>query len=487
MSDTSIIPTNQPNTIQAIKSPAVPEMDTIDRISKMAQLAAMSGFVNSTRSDKDGRMADAFFVMMQGIEIGIPPMTALRTIHVIKGKPSVSGQALLSLMRRAGVEVIIPDPSTITDKATVKLRRPGEQTWHEASFTQQEANVAKLTDNPVWKSFPKDMMTWRAVSRANRLFTSDITGGLYTIEEFQTNEILNADGDIVGSLPSGKTQSLTTMPPALPQLSASTETAQDDPEANEPPPEPPQAELSLIEKLRMYITSEFKSKDNLTLDWSKVAELAKAKVANPDDFDSWKAAGFKSFAEAFAFVRGEYTKPATPKQNPFSKPSQPASAEQMTTSAPAAASDWIAGLDEPTFYDTIERGFFGMSKRLVNVALGIEDVTVAFASPSEAMAKVHEAAKKECWRLICPKIKYVGGSRKHLELQTALGNVISFTRDPFRENTYKEYCETWKEGEEYTFTDAQLPVAVIEWKWAGDKNPMMTVTKVHSLDQVIPF
>lgn len=184
-----------------IAMPAIPTLPEVEALKEICKVAAYSGFLSSTapRSDMAWRSADAFFVVMYGRELGIPAMTALKTIYVVDGKPSCSGQALLSLMRRAGVEIEIPDPSTITDKATVRIRRPGGE-WREYTYTRKMAEDAGLWGRKTWEKYWREMLIWRAVSTANKFESSDITGGLYTIEELAPNTPVDADGMPVGDV-----------------------------------------------------------------------------------------------------------------------------------------------------------------------------------------------------------------------------------------------------------------------------------------------
>ena len=188
--------------VRTIQMPSLPTISEIESITAICRIAAQSNFVNSSApmNNQNQRMADAFFVVMMGRELGIPAMMALKTIFVIEGKPSCSGQALLSLMRRAGVEVVVPDPATITDRATVKVKRPGGE-WHEYTYTEEMAKQAGLLGRNIWGKYKREMMLWRAVSTANRFETPDITGGMYTIEEIAPPNLeVNAEGDVVGQL-----------------------------------------------------------------------------------------------------------------------------------------------------------------------------------------------------------------------------------------------------------------------------------------------
>jgi hypothetical protein len=197
------------NTI-SIAAPNIPSMAEIDALNAMCKIAAYSGFLNSTSNDPAKRAADAFFVMMYGRELGIPAMTALKTIHVIDGKPSCSGQALLALMKRGGVEVKVPDPGSVSNSASVQVRRPGGD-WKTYTYTMDMARKAGLENKKNWKASPAEMLIWRAVSTAARFEVPDIVGGLYTIEELQPDMPVNEQGELVDT----PMITVTTPPPAV--------------------------------------------------------------------------------------------------------------------------------------------------------------------------------------------------------------------------------------------------------------------------------
>lgn len=200
-----------------IHMPSLPSPQEVESLSQICKIAAYSGFVNSSSNNLTVRAADAFFVAMFGREIGVPVMSALKGINVIEGKLCCSGQLLLSLMRRAGVEVEIPDPATLTDSATIRVKRPGGS-WKEYSYSMAMAEKAGLAGKNTWKKYPAELMIWRSVGIANRFETPDITGGLHTIEEIKPDWEVDADGELIGSLPA--TTKVSTAPQPEPEIAA---------------------------------------------------------------------------------------------------------------------------------------------------------------------------------------------------------------------------------------------------------------------------
>jgi len=192
-----------PTNAITIAMPVVPTLSEIESLKELGRAAARSNFLNSTASSVDGRAADAFFVIMYGRELGISAMTALKTIFVIDGKPSCSGQAMLALLRRAGVEVEIPNPGALIDEATVRIRRPGGQ-FREYTYTKDMAVAAGLWDKGTWKKYWRQMLIWRALSDAARYEAPDVIGGLYTIEEIAPDTPFAEDGTPTGEIITGQ-------------------------------------------------------------------------------------------------------------------------------------------------------------------------------------------------------------------------------------------------------------------------------------------
>src|SRR5688572_15119498 len=76
--------------------------------------------------------AQAAAIILTGRELGIPPMHALRSIHVIEGKPTLAAELQLALFHRKGgkSQVVVS-----TDKeCTIRFTHPNGSE-HTESFT----------------------------------------------------------------------------------------------------------------------------------------------------------------------------------------------------------------------------------------------------------------------------------------------------------------------------------------------------------------
>lgn len=108
-------------------------------------------------------------------------MEALRSIHVIEGKPTLSAEFMLARAIQAGVTHQWLASSA--KEARIRLRRPGFEPF-ELAFTMAEAEAAGVTRKDNWRKYPAAMLRARCISAAIRAFCPDVLGaGFYTPEE----------------------------------------------------------------------------------------------------------------------------------------------------------------------------------------------------------------------------------------------------------------------------------------------------------------
>jgi hypothetical protein len=148
--------------------------------------------------------AQALAIILTGQELGIPPMHALRSIHVIEGKPTLSAELMLALMLKGGVQITW----VRSDDEGASLAAKRGQTAFTGAFTLEEAKRAGLTGKIGWRAYPGAMLRARVISLVARVVAPDITAGLYTPEE------MGADVDAEGAIVSEPTMAATPPPPA---------------------------------------------------------------------------------------------------------------------------------------------------------------------------------------------------------------------------------------------------------------------------------
>ena len=91
--------------------------------------------------------AKAFYVVMKGVELGLPPVYALENVHPIESQGRVSLvieiEALLAIVLRRGVRVRFVTGNDDHTKQTVELTRP-DGSKHQETFFKETAERAGL-------------------------------------------------------------------------------------------------------------------------------------------------------------------------------------------------------------------------------------------------------------------------------------------------------------------------------------------------------
>ena len=132
-----------------------------------------------------GKPADVLVTVMYGRELGLSPMQSIQGIYVVNGRPSMSGQLWLAKVRQAGHRVTVKADDK---KAVCTITRGDTGEEHTEEFTYAEAERAKLTGKDVWKSWPKRMLTWRAVSNCATVICPEVALG-FEVTEFVKDEV----------------------------------------------------------------------------------------------------------------------------------------------------------------------------------------------------------------------------------------------------------------------------------------------------------
>lgn len=149
----------------------------------------------------------AIAIALKGHEIGMPMMQAFSSIHIIKGKPTISAEGMNALIRKncpkAKLEILINDTTICTIKAT----RPGEAPF-TYTYSIDDAKRAGITGNPSWSKYPDAMLFARCISViGRRIFPDCLQGISYTPEELGAE--VDEDGEVINivSLDSKTTES----------------------------------------------------------------------------------------------------------------------------------------------------------------------------------------------------------------------------------------------------------------------------------------
>lgn len=143
------------------------------------------------KSEPAATTAAVAAAVLTGREVGLSPMSALRSIDVIDGTPALRVVALRALVLRAGHDIWVEE-STNTRAIVCGVRR-GSTHEQRSMWTMDQAKAANLVNKQNWQRYPAAMLVARATGDVARLIAPDVLLGLpYTVEEL-------ADGPIDGS------------------------------------------------------------------------------------------------------------------------------------------------------------------------------------------------------------------------------------------------------------------------------------------------
>lgn len=160
------------------------------QLQTMADMWTLATSISAAGMAPKGMNTTQVMVSIQmGAEIGVPPMTALRNIAIINGRPSIWGDLPLAQAERSGKLVDISQTLTGEgDKmvATCTIVKRGRSTPYVSTFSVADAKVAKLWGKAgPWTDYPKRMLALRARAFAVREAFPECLGGFYLREEVE--------------------------------------------------------------------------------------------------------------------------------------------------------------------------------------------------------------------------------------------------------------------------------------------------------------
>ncbi len=134
-----------------------------------------------------GKPEEAAAALMLGDELGLAPVSALRSIFVIGGTPGMYARTMVALVQSRGHDVWT-ETETAT-KVVVCGRRAGSDKVERSEWTIDRARRAGYTNNKKYETSPEDMLYARAASTVCRRIAADVLSGIpYSVEELELEE-----------------------------------------------------------------------------------------------------------------------------------------------------------------------------------------------------------------------------------------------------------------------------------------------------------
>ena len=165
-----------------------PGRDLLDRrtdswiavVEDVAVLAARIADTELVPAAIRGKPAAVAAVILYGREIGLQPMTALRTSYVVNGRVALAAETMRGLVLGAGHTLVYREATTA--RCIAAGQRRGQEAWQEVEWTLDQARRAGLTGQS-WQRYPRQMLKARATAELCRDLFPDVIGGFSALEE----------------------------------------------------------------------------------------------------------------------------------------------------------------------------------------------------------------------------------------------------------------------------------------------------------------
>ena len=172
----------------AVTASVALEPTSLKEVWRFGEIVCASGLApKSVRSPEA-----ATIIVMTGRELGLTAMQSLRSIHVVDGKPLLSADLMLALVKRHKDCEAFVCVETTGKIATFIAKRRGEPE-QRLSFTIDQAQEAGLTGKDNWRKYPDAMLRARAIAALARLAFPDAFVGVYEEDEIQAPRRVESD------------------------------------------------------------------------------------------------------------------------------------------------------------------------------------------------------------------------------------------------------------------------------------------------------
>ncbi|WP_329390086.1 hypothetical protein [Streptomyces sp. NBC_01716] len=168
----------------ATTAPQPPTTDLMQWVesARQANLVAQSLANTSFAGAYRGKPDEITAAILTGQELGLQPMTALKSIDVIQGQPALRAHAMRAIVQHQGHEIELVESDET--HCVMRGRRKGSEGWQQVAWDIPRAQRLGLLGKDQWKKQPKTMLIARATGELCRLIASDALHGLpYAAEE----------------------------------------------------------------------------------------------------------------------------------------------------------------------------------------------------------------------------------------------------------------------------------------------------------------
>jgi hypothetical protein len=153
----------------------------------IGQAFSLAKAIHESRLFGCERPEAALMIIMTGRSLGMSALTAMRSFHFIKNRPSLSAQGMAALVLRSGLAEYFEPTECSDESATYVTKRKNGRQEHMATFTLEDARRSQLiVSGGQWVKYPGQMCKARACSFLARDIYPDLLAGVYDPEELSS-------------------------------------------------------------------------------------------------------------------------------------------------------------------------------------------------------------------------------------------------------------------------------------------------------------
>lgn len=152
---------------------------SMDEFIKLAEKLAESKLLPE---ELRGKVPEVLMQMLSGQELGLTPMTSLRSFHIIKGRPVMSSDAMVAIVLGSGKAEYFRRVEATDKSVTYATKRRGE-TEQRCTWTMDMARTAGLAAKDNWRAHPRQMLASRCKTELARDVYPDVLAGCMELDE----------------------------------------------------------------------------------------------------------------------------------------------------------------------------------------------------------------------------------------------------------------------------------------------------------------
>jgi len=126
-----------------------------------------------------GKIPDVIVQILAGQELGLPPMASIRGVHIVGGKPVLSSDLMVALVRASGSCEFFQVETETETSVTYVAKRKGDPKEQRYTWSDEDTKLAGLNTKDNWRLHKKQMRRARCKAILARDMWPDVLAGVY--------------------------------------------------------------------------------------------------------------------------------------------------------------------------------------------------------------------------------------------------------------------------------------------------------------------